>query len=133
MAGQWCAAQQLRGTELATAGGLRAAGRAAGPEEWPQALAWLQQAFGCGGTGDSHRRRFEVAAALALGPSHAVVLHCQCRLTGRHLYCFLTVAGISTVIMTRDMNNHESVPRTVTVTRSPAVSRRRPVGSDGPA
>ena len=63
--------------------------------------------------------------------SARVVLHC--RLTGRHLYCFLTVAGISTVIMTRDMNNHESVPRTVTVTRSPAVSRRRPVGSDGPA
>ena len=31
----------------------------AGTAEWP--LAMLQQAFGCGWTGDSHRRGFEVA------------------------------------------------------------------------
>ena len=46
---------------LVAVAALRAAGRA----EWPPAS--LQQAFGCGRTGDSHCSGFEVAVQPALG------------------------------------------------------------------
>ena len=60
------------------AAALRAAGRA----EWPP--AFLQQAFGCGRTGDSHHSRFEVAAQPALsGSRHSrwdnLVWNCLCK------------------------------------------------------
>ena len=59
--GEWCSGQQL--SEPATADGLLL----------PCALldaqsgAFLQQAFGCGRTGDSHNSGFEIGAQLALG------------------------------------------------------------------